>query len=112
MKEFVDQEQKIWASRLLVLQGEDTKDLEQKVEENRIQETDSDLKHWMPLLFESVIPRLLDPLEAKGRSLKPVLVHGDFTGSNITVHAKTGLTTIFDPAPLWAHNECNQPSDI
>lgn len=56
--------------------------------------------------FELVIPRLLRPLETEGRTLTPRLVHGDLWDGNTSVDASTGQIMIFDPTPLYAHNEC------
>ena len=36
-----------------------------------------ELEALMKPLFETVIPRLLRPLETSGRTLKPCFVHGD-----------------------------------
>lgn len=57
------------------------------------------------LLFDVVIPRLLDPLQADGRSIKPCLVHGDLWDQNCADDKKTGEPFAFDPACMYAHNE-------
>lgn len=41
-------------------------------------------------LKECVIPRLLEPLQANGRVLKPSLVHGDLWGGNVGTSVETG----------------------
>ena len=57
-------------------------------------------------LYEKVIPRLLRPLQTKGRSLKPALLHGDIWLGNISVNASTKEPVMFDPCAFWGHNEC------
>ena len=58
------------------------------------------------MLFDQVIPRLLRPLGTEGRSIRPVLVHGDLWQGNVATNAETGVPTSFDPAVWWVHNEC------
>lgn len=60
----------------------------------------------LPPLFETVIPRLLRPLESNGRRVKPSLVHGDLWCGNASVVKGTGEGVVYDPASFWAHNEC------
>ncbi|KAK5097146.1 hypothetical protein LTS08_007167 [Lithohypha guttulata] len=56
--------------------------------------------------LEDVIPRLLGPLQAKGRQLKPCLVHGDLWEENTgTALGEGGQPKIFDAAVMYAHNE-------
>jgi len=57
------------------------------------------------ITLEHVIPRLLEPLQSDGRSIKPCLVHGDLWDENTTTDMRTGEPFIFDPGSLWAHNE-------
>ena len=59
----------------------------------------------MPDLFEKVVPRLLRPLETEGRTLRPVLCHGDLWDGNASVDFKHGTPYAFDPSAHWAHNE-------
>lgn len=60
----------------------------------------------LPPLYDKVIPRLLRPLQTKGRSIKPALIHGDIWYGNMATNADTGKPLIFDPAVFWGHNEC------
>lgn len=60
----------------------------------------------VPVLFDTVIPRLLRPLESEGRSVKPSLVHGDLWYANSGIDANTGESLIFDACCFYAHNEC------
>lgn len=60
----------------------------------------------VPVLFDTVIPRLLGPLESEGRSIKPSLVHGDLWYANTGIDANTGKPLVFDACCFYAHNEC------
>ncbi|KAI0864306.1 Fructosamine/Ketosamine-3-kinase [Xylaria cubensis] len=59
----------------------------------------------LPVLFDTVIPRLLGPLESEGRSVKPCLVHGDLWYANSGIDDNTGESVIFDACCFYAHNE-------
>ncbi|KAL2114387.1 hypothetical protein VUR80DRAFT_8077 [Thermomyces stellatus] len=60
----------------------------------------------LPPLFETVIPRLLRPLESNGRKIKPSLVHGDlWCGNASIINEDTKEGIVYDPASFWAHNE-------
>ncbi|KAG8422126.1 hypothetical protein J3459_010711 [Metarhizium acridum] len=52
-----------------------------------------------------LIPRLIGALEADGRKVKPVLIHGDMWDSNIGTEASTGDPWIFDCAAYYGHDE-------
>jgi protein-ribulosamine 3-kinase len=52
-----------------------------------------------------LIPRLIGALEREGRSVKPVLIHGDMWDGNIGVEKGTGDPWIFDCAAYYGHNE-------
>ncbi|KAK7948003.1 uncharacterized protein PG986_008889, partial [Apiospora aurea] len=52
-----------------------------------------------------VIPRLLEPLQAGGRVLKPCLVHGDLWEDNTGIDVCTGRPVIYDASAMYAHNE-------
>jgi protein-ribulosamine 3-kinase len=58
------------------------------------------------IIFEKVIPRLLRPLETKGRSIKPSLVHGDLWYANSGIDVDSDESLIFDAYCFYAHNEC------
>lgn len=64
------------------------------------------LEGLYPRLFDTVIPRLLRPLMTEGRTLKPVLIHGDLWYGNMATNANTGGPVTFDTSVFWAHNEC------
>jgi len=57
------------------------------------------------LLFDKVIPRLLDPLQSDGRSIKPCLVHGDVWDENCADDMNTGEPFAFDAGCFYAHSE-------
>ncbi|KAK8045008.1 hypothetical protein PG993_005032 [Apiospora rasikravindrae] len=52
-----------------------------------------------------LIPRLIGVLEEDGRSVTPVLIHGDLWDGNICNDTETGDPWIFDCATYYAHNE-------
>jgi fructosamine-3-kinase len=56
--------------------------------------------------LDKVIPRLLRPLETGGRSIQPVLIHGDLWIGNVSTREDTGEPMIFDASAFWGHNEC------
>ncbi len=66
---------------------------------------------WEPLdaaiktTVEKVIPRLLNPLTADGRTIKPTLIHGDLWESNIGTDVRTGDIYIYDACAYYAHHE-------
>ncbi|KAL8787872.1 MAG: hypothetical protein Q9195_007565 [Heterodermia aff. obscurata] len=73
--------------------------------ENKVQGPSEELDQLLPTLFDRVIPRLLRPLSTEGRTIPPVLVHGDLWYGNMATNADTGGPISFDPAAWWAHNE-------
>ncbi len=52
-----------------------------------------------------VIPRLLEPLQANGRKLKPCIIHGDLWEGNMGINKETGNSLLFDAGSYFAHNE-------
>jgi len=70
----------------------------------------AELNALLPSLFERVIPRLLRPLESKGRKIEPSLVHGDMWYGNVANVNGPEKGIVFDPSSFWAHNECRSPS--
>jgi len=63
------------------------------------------LDEAMALTLETVIPRLLGPLEQDGRSVKPCLIHGDLWENNIGTEVVTDEIYIFDSCAYYAHHE-------
>lgn len=51
--------------------------------------------------FDKVIPRLLRPLETPGRSIKPVLIHGDLWLGNVSVQEESEEPLMFDASAFW-----------
>ncbi|KAM0332422.1 hypothetical protein ACHAQA_002703 [Verticillium albo-atrum] len=56
-------------------------------------------------LKRTVLPALLDPLQANGRNIKPCLVHGDLWEENTGTKVQSGQPVIFDASCMYAHNE-------
>ncbi|KAL8938444.1 MAG: hypothetical protein Q9216_003895 [Gyalolechia sp. 2 TL-2023] len=57
------------------------------------------------VIFTVVIPQLLGPLQADGRTLKPSLVHGDLWEENAAINLASGDPVVFDSSAFYAHNE-------
>lgn len=66
---------------------------------------DPEFEKLTTALFEKVIPRLLRPLETKGRSIQPCLIHSDLWPGNIKLDAETDELLLFDSCAYWGHNE-------
>lgn len=75
-------------------------------QENKAQDPSEELDQLLPRLFDRVIPRLLRPLSTEGRTIRPVLVHGDGY-RKLATNADTGALVLYNPAVWWAHNECS-----
>ena len=70
---------------------------------------DPEIDRLAQIIFNTVIPRLLRPLESDGRSVKPSLVHGDLWYANTATDADTEESLVFDACCFYAHNECRLP---
>jgi fructosamine-3-kinase len=57
------------------------------------------------LVLDKVVPRLLEPLQSGGRSIKPCLVHGDLWDENTATDDANGEPFVFDAGSFYAHNE-------
>ncbi|EEU35809.1 uncharacterized protein NECHADRAFT_77174 [Fusarium vanettenii 77-13-4] len=55
--------------------------------------------------LDKVIPRLLRPLETGGRSITPVLLHGDLWLGNVSTREGSDDPLMFDASAFWGHNE-------
>ncbi len=55
--------------------------------------------------LDKVVPRLLLPLQADGRVLKPCLIHGDCWDGNTAMDIRTGEAFTFDVCSFYGHNE-------
>ncbi|KAL4885287.1 Fructosamine kinase-domain-containing protein [Aspergillus karnatakaensis] len=73
--------------------------------EEEAQGPDEEMAELRRGIMETVIPRLLRPLETGGRRVIPRLVHGDLWDGNTSVDATTGLPIIFDACSSYAHHE-------
>lgn len=56
-------------------------------------------------MAQKVIPRLLEPLQANGRQIKPCIIHGDLWEGNMGINMETGDSLLFDVGSYFAHNE-------
>jgi fructosamine-3-kinase len=57
------------------------------------------------LTLKKVIPRLLNPLQSEGRSIKPCLLHGDCWDENTATDMENGEPCVFDAGSFYGHNE-------
>lgn len=64
-----------------------------------------ELDDVMQVTTDKLIPRLLDPLTADGRTIKPCLIHSDLWESNIGTDTVTGEIYIYDACAYYAHHE-------
>ncbi|MBE3046449.1 fructosamine kinase family protein [Candidatus Bathyarchaeota archaeon] len=67
---------------------------------------DPELEELSEKILARVIPRLIRPMETEGRSIKPVLVHGDLWHGNVSVDNETGEPVLYDPCCFYGHYEC------
>lgn len=75
-------------------------------QEQEIHGPSDEIEAIKPAFLEKVIPRLLRPLETEGRTLDPVLVHGDVWHANTACRVEPDCPPlIFDASALWGHNE-------
>ncbi|KAK5216185.1 hypothetical protein LTR72_010756 [Exophiala xenobiotica] len=74
-------------------------------QERKVHGESKELQELLPALYTKVCPRLLRPLQTGGRTIRPVLVHGDLWYGNMATNAATGGPIVFDPSVFWAHNE-------
>ncbi|KAK8044540.1 hypothetical protein PG993_004564 [Apiospora rasikravindrae] len=83
-----------------------TRQLRSDIEwEQGIQGPDPEFDATADEFFEKVIPRLLRPLQTGGRSIEPVLVHGDFWPGNVQIDQATQRIVLFDSCCCYGHNE-------
>jgi fructosamine-3-kinase len=64
-----------------------------------------ELDDAMQVMLHKLIPRLLDPLTADGRTVKPCLIHDDLWEGNIGTDTATGRVFVFDACAYYAHHE-------
>lgn len=56
-------------------------------------------------IFEKVVPRLLRPLETRGRRIVPCLLHADLWPGNIKQIEGQNEAYMFDSCVCWGHHE-------
>jgi fructosamine-3-kinase len=66
---------------------------------------DEEISELSEPFFAKVIPRLLGPLEAEGRRVKPTLLHGDLWYGNTAVAIEADIPMVFDACCFYGHNE-------
>ncbi|KAF7539100.1 hypothetical protein G7054_g2449 [Neopestalotiopsis clavispora] len=74
--------------------------------ELKAQGPDEEIARLREIIMKRVIPRLLRPMETGGRSLTPMLIHGDLWEGNAGMDKTTELPTIYDACSWYAHHEC------
>lgn len=67
---------------------------------------DEELEELSEKILTKVIPRRIRPMETEGRSIKPVLVHGDLWHGNVSVDNETKEPVLYDPCCFYGHYEC------
>ena len=53
------------------------------------------------LILDKVIPRLLEPLQAEGRAIRPCLIHGSLWDDSIATDLHTGEPFVFNPSAMY-----------
>ncbi|KAK3392838.1 Fructosamine kinase-domain-containing protein [Podospora didyma] len=66
---------------------------------------DEELQELSAKILTKVIPRLIRPMETEGRSITPVLLHGDLWHGNVSVDNNTMEPVVYDPCCFYGHNE-------
>ncbi|KAF2652417.1 hypothetical protein K491DRAFT_706427 [Lophiostoma macrostomum CBS 122681] len=102
---YLPQMTNLWEESWSVLYQKQLAHLVKLHDERHADDALSEFQHVCRLTIEKVIPRLLEPLQSEGRSIKPCLVHGDLWDENTATDAETGEPFIFDAGSFYAHNE-------
>lgn len=66
---------------------------------------DSEFDTLCRMILDEVVPKLLLPLQEKGRILKPCLIHGDCWDGNTAIDRGTQKLLLFDACSFYGHNE-------
>lgn len=74
-------------------------------QDEEIHGPDDEYTELQAKFFDVVIPRLLEPLETEGRSIKPCLIHSDLWPGNIKPKLDEDEVCMFDSSGYWGHNE-------
>lgn len=80
--------------------------------ERAVHGPDDELEELSRKVLSKVIPRLIRPLETEGRSIKPVLLHGDLWHGNISIDNRSKQPVLYNPCCFYGHNECEFPNGI
>ena len=64
------------------------------------------------LTLDKVIPRLLEPLQSEGRSIKPCLIHGDLWDENTATDMNTAEPFVFDAGSMYGEGEVYHELDF
>ncbi|EHK96155.1 hypothetical protein M7I_8141 [Glarea lozoyensis 74030] len=64
-----------------------------------------EFEQLVDITLNKVIPRLLEPLQSDGRSIKPCLLHGDCWDENTATDMESGEPFVFDAGSFYGHNE-------
>ncbi|KAF8542566.1 Fructosamine kinase-domain-containing protein [Trichophaea hybrida] len=72
---------------------------------NKVNGENKEMSALLKPFFDKVIPRLLGPLEAEGRRIKPALLHGDLWYGNTAIAVEDGVPVVFDACSFYGHNE-------
>ena len=67
---------------------------------------DMELEELSGKILARVIPRLIRPMETEGRSITPVLVHGDLWHGNVSMDNEMDDPVLYDPCCFYGHYEC------
>ncbi|KAF5010442.1 hypothetical protein FDECE_3411 [Fusarium decemcellulare] len=73
--------------------------------ERAVHGPNEELDSLSPLILSKVIPRLIRPMETEGRSITPVLLHGDFWHGNVSVDNGTNEVVLYDPCSFYVSDE-------
>jgi protein-ribulosamine 3-kinase len=83
-----------------------TKSLKQVMDyEIESQGHDDEVERLYNEVLKKVVTGLLRPLDTKGRSIQPCLVHGDIWDGNVSTAKNTNTPIIYDATCIYAHNE-------
>lgn len=66
---------------------------------------DPELAEVAESFIQTVIPRLLRPLQTGGNKIKPTLCFGDLWDANIQIDVLTNKPILFDPCCFYGHHE-------
>jgi protein-ribulosamine 3-kinase len=74
------------------------------------QDPPEEFRRLSKVLLETIIPRLLDPLDTWPNQIQPVFLHGDLMLGNARIDESTGQPKFYDAGSFWGHNECKSSS--